>query len=262
MSSKFFQLKSYFTYWLDAVDEHSLHSPFLFDFYTKVLKNKPSYEDFDALRKIRQSLLRDQRSITVHDFGAGSLTLKNRERKISDITRVSTTPEKYSAFYAQMVKHYQCNDIVELGTSVGINTMYLAKAHGATRVTTFEGSPETASVAQQLFDESKINNITIIEGNIDETLPAYLQSIKKLDFVFIDANHRLAPTRKYLDLLLTKTHPESIIVLDDIHYSEEMEQAWKLIQNYEPVYTTVDLYRCGLIFFNPALTKQNVVLQY
>jgi predicted O-methyltransferase YrrM len=262
VSAKFFQLKSYFSYWLDAVDEHSLHSPFLFNFYINILKKKSPAAEVDALLNIRKRLLHDQRSIDVHDFGSGSLTLKTCERKVADITRVSTTPEKYATLYSRMIKHYQCRDIIELGTSVGINTMYLAKAHAATRVTTFEGSPETARVARQLFDENKIGNISLIEGNIDQTLPVFLESIKKFDFAFVDANHRFEPTKKYLEMLLSKSLPESIVVLDDIHYTAEMERAWKLIQQHELVYTTVDLYRCGLIFFNPALTKQNVVLQY
>jgi len=261
VSAKFFQLKSYFTYWLDAVDDHSLHSPFLFDFYKNVLKKEPQPVS-DTLKKIRERLLLDDRVIHVTDFGAGSLTLRSRERKISDITSVSTTPEKYSQLYSRMLKRYGSIDIVELGTSVGINTLYLAKAHPAARITTFEGSTEIVKVARQLFDENNIANIRIIEGNIDQTLPAYLTTIKKIDFAFVDANHRLEPTNRYLALLLTKTHAESVIVLDDIHYTAEMEKAWQTIQKNELVYTTVDLYRCGLIFFNPALTKQNVVLQF
>ena len=262
MSAKFFQLRSFITYWLDAVDEHSLHSPFLFDFFTKVLKDKPSSSEGDALKKIRRDLLRNQRMIHVTDFGAGSLTLKSRERKISDITRISTTPEKFSALYSRMIKHYKCNDIIELGTSVGINTMYLAKSHPLTHITTFEGSPEIAALAKALFDGNKMTDIHVIEGNIDQTLPAYLDTIQKFDFAFVDANHRFEPTLRYLHILLTKIHINSIIVLDDIHLTSDMEKAWKAIQQHELVYTTVDLYRCGLIFFNPALTKQNVVFQF
>ena len=262
MSSKFFQLKSFLTYWLDAVDEHSVHSPFLFDFYTNVLKKEFSHPELDALKKIKRKLEDDHRIINVTDFGSGSSKMKTSSRKISDIVRITTTPEKFSRLYSRILRHYNCTNILELGTSVGINTIYLARAHALARVTTIEGSREIALIAKGLFDECKVKNIQLIEGNIDLELPAFLDSVEKIDFAFIDANHRFEPTVAYVDLILKKIHVNSILVLDDIHYSQEMERAWLALQGHEQVHTSVDLYRCGLIFFNPSLTKQNAVLQF
>jgi predicted O-methyltransferase YrrM len=262
VSAKFFQIKSFFTYWLDAVDEHSLHSPFLFDFYINVLKKELSYPDQQLLERIREKFKNDHDIINVTDFGAGSLKMKTSSRKISDIACISTTPEKYSKLYSRIVRHYNCRQILELGTSLGINTLYLAKAHNEVQVTTIEGSHETARLAKQVFEENSIKNASVLEGNIDEILPSYLDTAEQIDFAFIDANHRLKPTLNYFEYILKKVHKESIVVLDDIHYSYEMEEAWKVLQAHERVYTTIDLYRCGLVFFNPSLTKQNAVLQY
>ena len=204
----------------------------------------------------------DHRTINVTDFGSGSSKMKTSSRKISDIARITTTPEKYSKLYSRIIRHYNCTNILELGTSVGINTIYLARAHELARVTTFEGSHEITLIAKRLFEECKVKNIQLIEGSIDHVLPAFLDSVEKIDFAFIDANHRFEPTVAYVDLILKKIHVNSILVLDDIHYSREMERAWLVLQGHEQVYTTVDLYRCGLIFFNPSLTKQNAVLQF
>lgn len=262
MSAKFFQIKSFFTYWLDAVDEHSLHSPFLFDFYTNVLKKESPYQDLPLLTRVREKFENDHAIIDVTDFGAGSLKMKTSSRKISDIARISTTPEKYSKLYSRIIRHYNCRQILELGTSLGINTLYLAKANKEVQVTTIEGSSQTARLAKQVFEENSIKNATVLEGNIDEILPSYLDAAEQIDFAFIDANHRLKPTLNYFEQILKKVHKESIVVLDDIHYSYEMEEAWKVLQTHKRVYSTIDLYRCGLIFFNPSLTKQNAVLQY
>lgn len=244
------------------MDKHALHSPFLFDFYTRVLKKKFVLLEIDLLKNIKRKLQHDHRTIHVTDFGGGSLSFKTPLRKISDIVRVSTTQAKFSILYSHIIRYYKCKQVLELGTSLGVNTLYLAKAHDSVQVTTFEGSTEISSIAQQLFQETRSNNIRIVEGNIDYTLPAYLSAIEKIDFAFIDANHRQEPTLRYVELLMKKVHPDSILVLDDIHYSKEMERAWHIIQRNDRVYTTVDLYRCGLIFFNPSLTKQNVVLQF
>lgn len=262
MSLKFFQLKSYLNYWLDAVDEYSLHSPFLYDFYTSVVKKKDVHPGIASLKFIRKNFEQDHRFIHVTDFGVGSQHLKSSLRKISDIALTSSSPEKYSRLYTRILHHFHCTYILELGTSLGINTLYLAKADDSSQVVTFEGSPETAAIARTLFDTNKARNIRLIEGNIDHVLPPYLLSTEKIDFAFMDANHRFGPTVQYFEWLVTKIHHRSIIILDDIHYSPEMAKAWKAIQKHDLVFGTVDLFRCGIIFFDPALGKQNVVLQF
>jgi predicted O-methyltransferase YrrM len=140
--------------------------------------------------------------------------------------------------------------------------MYLATASADVEVATFEGSLELATIAEKLFRDHDLRNIAVIKGNIDETLEPYLSAINTLDFALIDANHRLEPTLKYLELLTKKINAHSVIAIDDIHNSEPMESAWQTIQAHPLVHTTVDLYRCGLVFFDPSLTKQNVVLQF
>lgn len=259
---KLFQLRSFLTYWLDAVDEHSLHSPFLFDFYTNVLKAKAETSAYNDLLALKKKFSKDRRILSVNDYGAGSVKLKSPERRISDIVSLSTTPEKYAMLYARIISHYRYKNVIELGTSVGINTLYLGNASERTNVTTFEGSAEIAGVARKLFLDHHANNIQLIEGNIDRTLLPYLSSIENFDFALMDANHRYEATLRYFDLLLKKVHDFSVIIMDDIHYSAEMEQAWHAIKTHQQVFTTIDLYRCGLIFFNPSLTRQNVVLEF
>ena len=261
MKNRFFQLKSFTTYWLDAVDEHSLHSPFFYDFYSKTLKAKIVNIELSHIEELRRKLLFDDRTIMVTDLGSGSAHFKSSTRKISDLARTSLSPRKYSLLYAKIIQRYNCRNLLELGTSLGINALYLASSKGSS-VTTFEGSTAIAAEAQTLFDVAGANNITLIIGNIDQALPSYLQSIEKIDFAFLDAHHRYEPTLKYFEAMIRKTHEHSVIVLDDIHYSAEMEKAWKAILKHQCVYATVDLYRCGIVFFDPSLNKQHVVLQF
>jgi predicted O-methyltransferase YrrM len=259
---KLFQLKTFITYWLDAVEAYSLHSPFIFDFYTHVVKSKKDDNEFLSLKQIRKQLASDHRMLDVVDLGAGSQHLKNSKRKISDIAATSIAPEKLSLLYARLIRHYKCKNILELGTSLGINTLYLAHATESAQVTTFEGSPSIAVIAQELFDKNSPTMINLVKGNINETLPVNLATSKDIDFALIDANHRFEPTLHYFDLLCAKSHHQTIIVVDDIHYSTEMSEAWREIQQRELVFCTVDLYRCGIVFLDPSLNKQNFVLQF
>jgi predicted O-methyltransferase YrrM len=205
-------------------------------------------------------LLDSTHVVDVVDLGAGSQKLNGTRRKISDIAATSLSSEKYSKLYARMVSHFQCRNIVELGTSLGINALYLASGGG--HVTTFEGSPEIVGFAKSSVEFQGAANITIQEGNIDKTLPSFLQRSEKIDLVFMDANHRYEPTLRYAGWLLNKLHEQSIVILDDIHASAEMEMAWHDLRKHSLVYGSADLYRCGILFFDPSLNKQHVVLQF
>jgi predicted O-methyltransferase YrrM len=257
----FFQFKTYFTYWLDQVSEHSLHSPFLFDFYTKVLHAKSDPALFHAIEQQRKEYLNDTTLLSIQDPGAGSLNLKTSSRQVCDIARTSLSSSKYSTLYARTIQYFNCKSILELGTSLGINTLYLASNPGSV-VTTLEGASPVANIALAAFRNLNATNIKLIEGNINSTLYTYLGNCASLDFAFLDANHRYEPTLKYFDAIVHKIHSKSIVVLDDIHYSPEMEEAWNLVRKHALVYASIDLYRCGLLFFDPSLNKQHVVLQF
>ncbi|MFD0998530.1 O-methyltransferase [Ohtaekwangia kribbensis] len=257
----FFQFKTYFAYWLDQVSEHSLHSPFLFDFYTKVLHAKSDPAIYHSIEQRRKEYLHDTTLLTIQDPGAGSLNLKTSSRKVCDIARTSLSSSKYSSLYARIIHHFNCKSILELGTSLGINTLYLATKPDSS-VTTLEGAPPIATIALDTFKELNKKNIRLVEGNINSTLYSYLGNCTSLDFAFLDANHRYEPTLKYFDAVVQKIHVKSIVVLDDIHYSPEMEKAWNHVRKHALVYASVDLYRCGLLFFDPSLNKQHVVLQF
>ncbi|MBX2945015.1 MAG: class I SAM-dependent methyltransferase [Cyclobacteriaceae bacterium] len=257
--SAFFKIKTFFNYWLDAVDEHSLHSPFLFDFYTKVVKREVIA--ITIIESLRKQLSNDHREIDVEDFGAGSKHIAGTKRKISDIARLSLSDAKFSTLYNRIAGYCHAKTILELGTSLGINTLYLA-ARPQSKVYSFEGSATIAEIASISFEFGGARNIELITGNLDNTLYATLSRIPKIDLAFMDANHRYEPTLHYFESILTRTHHKSIIILDDIHDTPEMEKAWNEIKRHPLVYTSADLFRCGIVFLDPSLNKQHVVLQF
>jgi predicted O-methyltransferase YrrM len=257
LSNTFFQARTWLSYWLNAVDQHSLHSPFFFDFYKNVVRAE--YSEIDIAEKLRNQLLTDKRSVDVQDLGSGGK--RDSRRLIRDIAASSLSTKKFSSLYKRIIEHYGCKTIVELGTSFGINTLYLGTGTGS-KVHTFEGSESVAEIASLTFQFAAAKNISIVKGNIDSTLPSHLSLIKKIDFVFIDANHTYKATTSYFQKILHKIHEKSIVIIDDIHYSREMERAWNEIRRNDLVYGSADLYRCGILFFDPSLNKQHVILQF
>ncbi|MBD2757038.1 O-methyltransferase [Spirosoma validum] len=258
-------LLAYFRYLSRARDEHSLHSPFLFSLYTQVIRatNGPK-SVFDPIRKLRKELRRNRQLISVTDFGAGSKVNSSRQRTIGDIARHSQKPARFGRLLFRLVQRFQAKTIIDLGTSLGVTTAYLAEATKPYdgQVLTFEGCPETAAIARQNFTRLHLDNVTITVGNLDETLVDQIASLTTVDFVFFDANHRYEPTIRYFEVCLTKIHNDTVFVFDDIHWSDEMEQAWNYIKTHPSVNVTIDLFWVGLVFFRKEQPRQDFVLRF
>ncbi len=241
---------------------NAIHSPFLFEFILDIVNEKVPYYAMDDIWNIRKDLLEDKRHITVTDFGAGSKVMKTSQRKIADITKHSGISEKYGELLFRAVVRYKPKTIVELGTSVGLGTMYLAMPNSKAQVHTIEGCPETADVAAENFYDMDIENITIHIGNIDTELPKILADLGQVDLVYFDGNHRCEPTLSYFTQCLEKAHDGTVFVFDDIHWSAEMEAAWATIKKHPRVKLTVDLFFTGYVFFRKALSKQDFVVHF
>ena len=152
---------------------------------------------------------------------------------------------------------------MELGTSLGITTAYLAAANANGKVFTIEGAPAIAKLARKNFDRLNLYNTKLIEGGFDSALPELLDTIKRVDFAFVDGNHRMEPTLRYFQLLLQYADEKTILVFDDIHWSEEMEAAWRQIQQHPAVTCTVDLFFLGLVFLRKDFkTKQDFTIRF
>jgi predicted O-methyltransferase YrrM len=261
-----FQLaKKYLHYYLTASNGkgHGIHSPFVFDFIKNVLNDKTVYPTFQPIEQKRKALLKDSTVIEVEDFGAGSSVIKTKKRVVSAIAASSLKPKKYAQLLFRMVQYYKPETIVELGTSFGITTAYLASANATSKVFTCEGSGAIASIAKQNFAALLLKNVQLTEGDFTETLSPLLSKLSKTDFVFIDGNHRKEPTLLYFNQLLKFATPKTILVFDDIHWSAEMEEAWSLIKAHPAVTLTIDLFFISIVFLNPDINhKQHFTIRF
>lgn len=237
------------------VDEHSIHSPFFFDFYTRNIAQSKSQHPLQ-LQKLRETLLDNQTTLSIEDFGSGGNGQGPVTRSISEVAHTSLAPPRLALLYLDIIQYVKARKIVELGTSLGVTTLYLASKPDAD-VTTFEGSHALCNVAQTNFEWAEKKNIHLIEGNIDHTLHRFLDQPSKIDFVLMDANHRYTPTLRYYHQLVMRMSDKGVIVVDDIHRSPEMEKAWHEMRTDTLIYGSIDLYQCGILFFDTNLNKQH-----
>lgn len=243
-------LKSYLKYQVRAQGIYRIHSPFVFGLISEVLKDRRSYYAYAQIEKLRASYLADNRTVELLDFGAGKRSgQKGNKRKIKEIAARAGSPSKVGQLLFRMVNQFQPETVLELGTSLGIGTHYLAAAKPSSRLISLEGSPEIAAIAQTNLVSSGLANVEVRVGDFSKTLASAASDLGKIDFVFMDGNHRMEPSISYFDIILPHLHEDSVVILDDIHWSSGMELAWEELKKRSEVCLSIDLFRLGLLFF-------------
>jgi len=235
---------------------HGIHSPFLYDFLMKVVFSNKKGPLIKQVNTAFKEYRNNKTYIDVEDYGAGSQIYTGNRRKIKDIVKSSSTKKKYGKLLFRLVDYYSPQNILEIGTSLGVGTLYLAIS-GKANIYTIEGDKSIHSHANNLFKRLNLTNVKSINAQFDTVLPGLLNKIDGLGLVFFDGNHRLEPTLRYFELCLEKIDANSIFVFDDIHWSKEMEKAWEQIKSHNETRVTVDLFKMGIVFFDKKLNKQH-----
>lgn len=264
----------YLHYYITAANGkgHGIHSPFVFDFVTSVLNDRGPYLGWAAIEGLRRSLRKDERLLEIEDMGAGSawggsgaarkgsgaglmrdgsgedsVGGRSSTRNIADIARRAAKPPRLGQLLFRIARYYRPGVVVELGTSLGLSTVYLASGAPDARVWTIEGSGAIAGAAADNLRGLGLTNVEVLTGNFDDVLDPLLGRIGPVGLAFVDGNHRRDPTLRYFESLIGHAARSAMLIFDDIHWSREMEQAWGEICKDPRVYLTIDLFFIGLV---------------
>jgi len=241
-------------YFLEAKTIYSAHSPFIYQFMKEVMNTKIDNDDFIDIEKKRSELINSNDSIEFIDFGAGtSIGNNSNVRKISDVAKNSLSGSWQCRIMYNIVNHFNLQNILEIGTSLGVSTAYLAKANPAANITTLEGNPSSCDIALKLWKGLDIKNVEVKVGEFCNTLESEAKGLGTIDLAFLDGNHKKQATVDYYNILKSYASTKSIFVVDDIYWSYGMNEAWNEIIRDESVAFTIDLFRMGLIFFDHSI---------
>ena len=259
-------IKHFFSSWNTSGE--GIHSPYLFELVRFIIRDRNAYYCFADIERRREYLKACDDELDVVDFGSrGSKEGTHIRRKVSFIAKNHLERPEVGQLLFRLVNWIGEHEkrplqILELGTSLGITTAYLASPDSRNNVRTYEGSGEVLKVAQGIWRALKLENISWVEGNIDDTLlPSDLSLLynapARVDIAYVDANHTYEATKRYADFLLERLNQKGVLAIDDIHYSDEMERAWQELKLDPRVTTTMDLYHLGLIFVDPHYLKRH-----
>lgn len=229
----------------------SFHSPYLFRLFTYCCEQDEADGRFDSIEAQRQALCRSKVEIDRMDYGAGSVSGNNRKQQlVSAIARHALSHPSQCRFLARMAQFIQATSILELGTSLGIMTAYLKTANPATAITTVEGDPAISSIANTNWHALGLPGIISHNTTFENYLASQDFQQSNWDLIFVDGNHRAEAVLSYFDKIKSHIDTTSVIVIDDIYWSTDMQSGWQELIHQPEVTQSVDCFRFGLLFFN------------
>jgi predicted O-methyltransferase YrrM len=241
-----------------AKERHGVHSPLIYQLMEKDLRVEvPS--SIEIIEHYRKQLLQETIEWSAQDYGAGS-RLKQTKSLSTSVQRASSNRKK-GAFLFRWSQRFQPSVILELGTHVGIGTGYLHLGHPSAELVTMEGDPFLAERAKRFFNENKWE-IKAMVGTFEEQLKIFLSQPPLIDLVIIDGHHQKTATLQYLEIIGRHVNEGGWILIDDIHWSKEMTEAWDSIVQDERYLLTLDFFQYGAIYFGKRNQKEHFVLKW
>lgn len=281
----FHQIKSYMKFLWRSKNQHGVHSPFIYNLLTRCFYDRRAYPSYLEIQAYRKEILKNNNTIKVTDFGAGSRVFRTGQRRIAAIGKNAGITSRRARLLNRLVRYLQVENALELGTSLGIGTVAMASGN-TVKLTTIEGCPETARIASEFFEKSNLPDIDLRIGEFRSML-SQLKNVSAIpaeearkgfepttgaphvkrtappafDLVYLDGDHQKEPTLEYFEQLLPHTHNDTLFIFDDIHWSPAMEEAWEVIKAHPSVKVTIDTFFWGLVFFRKEQVKEHFVLR-
>lgn len=250
-------------YLFSSKGDYRLHSPFVYDFFQDVIRGKNSDEGKVA-DSIRKQMLQDPSSLIFEDLGAGSRNAQKDQpvsTRVKDLARRASRRRNEGEFLLRLFRFCQPEAALELGTQLGISTIYQKLGWPKAKLTTIEGIPQLAELAARNFRQAGLD-INLIQGKFDEVLEGIVYSKNAhLDYVFIDGNHQYEATIRYFDGLLPYMKAGGLMLFDDIYWSQGMKKAWKRIMAHPEVSVSIDVFRFGLCFVRRPQAREHFRLR-
>lgn len=236
-----------------------VHSPYVFDLLTKVIEpdERQNFVFFDIANYRR--MLKNHGGIINREPVNGE---PQTPISVRSLAKQAAVPAHLGRLLYRLCQHVQPKNVVELGTSLGVSTLYLATGASKGMVHSIEADSQVLSVTEEGFKIFKCSNIRIYKGTFAQQLPPLLKQLKQVDMVFVDGHHQGEALLNYLDMIIPCTTDTSMVIIDDIRWSDDMEEAWRKACADERVSISIDLFRCGLLLFRKGIVKQHFNLRY
>lgn len=242
----------YFTHlsYLKHRKGHGIHSPYLFEFLNGVVFNSEKTECPAWVLKEHRDLLK----LSTPSAGEG--------RTVRSFISHSSVSEKQGKLLHRISSWFKPEMVVELGTGLGLSTLYLATGSPGTVLHSIEGNTERATFAAHLVSRCMLGPVSIHWGDMDEKLGDILALMPGRFLAYVDGNHHYEPTVRYVRSLMERAGEEAVILMDDIYWSRDMNHAWREIISWPECRVSIDLFHLGILLLRKNLHKESFKIKF
>lgn len=246
----------YLAFYGQAKTRYDIDSPFVSTFVQEIIEDKRTFYAFSLIHWLRRELRKDKRVLQIKDHGAGSMVARSASRSVRHIAKHGAIHERQGRYLFRMAHFYHPSIMLELGTSLGVSSLYLALADSRQKLITVEGSADIAERAAETFYQLRLQNISLIQDTFDQALTDIRKEKLRLDLLYLDGDHRKGSSLRYFRQSLPLLHDKSIFIIADIYWSKEMQAAWKEIKQHPKVRVAIDLFDFGVLFYDPGVREK------
>ena len=147
----------------------------------------------------------------------------------------------------RLANHFQPKTIFVAGSNFGLTPLYLSAYSASTTCTIIEPEPSIATIAQEYLPKYATATSVLQDSVAD--IP------DNLDFIVISSFFEPISMQLFESLLL-HINDNTVMVVAGINASAINRKTWKSICTHPKVTVTIDLYRLGIVLFNPKLHRQ------
>jgi predicted O-methyltransferase YrrM len=236
---------------------HGVHSPFVFNLITKVIEESLPFYRFNEIEMERRKLHDCLEKLSYTD--KRGVKEKKHTATVSAIVGQEAIKQKQGMLLFRLANYFKYKKILQIGTGVGISTLYLTSYNSDIQCISLEAVPAFADIAKRFLDSEMQATVAIHVGEYQQLLPEALTALQQVDMVYFKSKREQAHTIALFEQVLPHIHSNTCIVFDGIKATQQMRQVWKTICNHPQVTVTVDLYSMGIVFFDPKLHKRNYI---
>jgi len=230
---------------------HGIHSPYLYRFVTVVLNTSWPFYAFDEIESFREAAEEADEQANLSPRKPSFWPLRQKWRT-SHKTEKAANRDIF-----RIVQDLQPETMLEIGTTNGISTLYMAKACPSARCLCIPEESKNRDRAAETFDKYGLNTIELHQKTDVQLICEDTAMVNRIDLVVFSATAQQSKRLEEFKYCLKKAHANSIFIVRQIHQTPENEKTWKILRQQPEVVVSIDLYEIGILLFRPELIKKH-----
>jgi predicted O-methyltransferase YrrM len=198
------------------------------------------------LLELRKTLRKDFTRIPNGSYGAGSRAGAGKSPTVGSLIDSAVSRPFKCRQLCSLIDYFGARHVLELGTSLGIMTRYMAQMPSVEYIHTVEGNPAIAQYTRDHIFKNE-SKIWLEQNSFRSAIHSLISNERRFDLIYLDGSHTFTDTIEFVDLLNSILKDDGIIVVDDLYWSDQMGKAWEHILSNNTFNLKINCFHYGVI---------------